>query len=93
MDIGASFVANAEPFELVQPGEGALHYPAHFAQPGAVGDAASGDHRFDAALSQQAAVLVEVVAAVGVQTPRLAAGASPPPPESVGPHRAAAGAG
>ncbi len=80
MEIGASFVAGAEPFELVQPGEGALDDPAHLAQSGAVGDAASGDQRLDAAFPQQAAVLVEVVAPVRIQTPGLAAGASPSSP-------------
>jgi hypothetical protein len=50
----------------VQPGERALHDPAHFAKSGAVSDAASGDHRLDAALPQLAAVLVEVVTPVGV---------------------------
>ncbi len=45
MEIGASFVAGAEPFELVQPGEGTLDNPAHLAQSGAMSDAASGDHR------------------------------------------------
>lgn len=78
MEIGASFVSDAEPFELVQPGEGALDHPAHLAQSGTVGDAASRDQRLDAALAQQAAVLVEVVAPVCVQTPGFAAGASPP---------------
>lgn len=76
MEICASFVADAEPLELVQPGEGALDHPAHLAQSGAVRDAASGDHRLDAALPQQTAVLVEVVAPVGVQASGLAAGAS-----------------
>ena len=59
MEIGASFVAGSEPFELVQPGEGALDHPEHLAQSGAVGDAASGDQRFDATLPQQAAVTPE----------------------------------
>lgn len=80
MEIGASFVAGAEPFELVQPGEGTLDDPAHLAQSGAVSDAASGDHRLDAAFPQQAAVLVEVVAPVGIQAPGLAAGAPPQTP-------------
>lgn len=80
MEVAASFVADAEPFELVQPGEGALDHPAHLAQSGAVGDAASRDQRLDAALPQQAPILVEVVAPVGIQTPRLAAGTSPPTP-------------
>lgn len=74
MEIGASLVAGAESFELVQPGEGALDHPAHLAQSGAVDDAAPGDQGFDAALAQQAAVLVEVIAPVGVQTPGFAAG-------------------
>lgn len=76
MEIGASFVAGAEPFELVQPGEGPFNHPAHLSRSGAVSDAASGDPRLDAALPQQAAVLVEVVASIGVQ----AAGASPKSP-------------
>ncbi len=77
MEIGAAFVAGAEPFELVQPRECALDHPADLAQSGAVGDASSGDHGFDAAFPQQVAVLVEVVTPVGVQTPRLAARVSP----------------
>jgi hypothetical protein len=76
VEICASFVADTEPLELVQPGEGALDHPAHLAQSGAVRDAASGDHRLDAALPQQTAVLVEVVAPVGLQASGLAAGAS-----------------
>ncbi len=80
VEIGASFVAGAEPFELVQPGEGTLDDPAHLAQSGAVSDAASGDHRLDAAFPQQAAVLVEVVAPVGIQAPGLAAGTPPQTP-------------
>jgi hypothetical protein len=79
--IGASFVAGAESFELVQPGEGALDNPAHLAQSGTGGDAASGDQRFDAALPQQTAVLFEVVAPVGVQAPGLAAGTSAQSPD------------
>jgi len=61
MEIGASLVTGAEPFELVQPGEGALDDPAHLAQSGTVGDAAPRDQRLDAPLPQQAAVLVKVV--------------------------------
>ncbi len=81
MEVGASFVADPEPFELVQPGEGPIHHPTDFAQPRAVGDSASGDHRLDAALPQRAAVLVEVVAPVGIQVPRLVARPSSPPPD------------
>ncbi|GAA4887383.1 hypothetical protein GCM10023237_00610 [Streptomyces coeruleoprunus] len=81
MEIGASLVPGTESFELVQPGEGSFDHPGHPAQSGAVGDAASGDHGFDAALPEQAAVLVEVVAPVGVQMPGLAAGTSPKTPD------------
>jgi hypothetical protein len=81
VEVGASFVADAESFELVEPGEGARDDPADPAEPGAVGNAASGDHRFDAALPEQAAVLVEVVAAVGVWAPGLAAGSSSQAPD------------
>ncbi len=80
MEIGASLIAGAEPFELVQPGEGALDDPAHLAQSGTVGDAASGDQRLDAAFPQQAAVFVEVVAPVRIQPAGLAAGTSPSSP-------------
>jgi hypothetical protein len=52
VEIGASFVAGAEPFELVQSGEDALDHPGHLAEPGAVRDAASGDHGFDVSLPQ-----------------------------------------
>ena len=81
MEVGASLVAGAESFELVEPGEGTLDHPPDLAQSGAVGETASGDHGFDATLPQQAAVLVEVVAPVRVQSPWLAAGASPPTPD------------
>lgn len=73
MEVGPTLVADAESFELMQPGEGALDHPADLAQPGAVGNAAPGDHWLDAALPQQAAVLVEVVAPVGVQASGLGA--------------------
>jgi hypothetical protein len=66
--------ANAESFALVQPGEGALEDPADLAQSGTVGDATSGDQRLDASLPQQAAILVEVVAPVGVQASGLRRG-------------------
>lgn len=46
-----------------------------------MGHAASGDHRLDAAPPQQAAVLVEVVAPVGIQVPRPAARPSSQPPD------------
>ncbi|SDM63778.1 hypothetical protein SAMN05216259_1017 [Actinacidiphila guanduensis] len=81
MEVSATFVADAEPFELVQPGECALYHPAGLAQPGAMGDAASGDHRLDATRPQRPSVLVEVVAAVAIQVPRLATRPSSQPPD------------
>ena len=81
MEVSTSFVADAESFEPVKPGEGALDYPADLAQSGAVGGPASGDHGFDAAFPQQAAVLVEVIAPVGVKSPGLASRASPQAPD------------
>ena len=65
MDVGAAFVAGGESLEGVKPGEGALDRPAPAAQARAVVALASGDAVTDAALAQQAAVLVVVVAAVG----------------------------
>ncbi len=70
MEIGAYLVADPQSFELVQPGEGAFHDPAGLAQTGAVRDTASGDLGCDAAGSEDAAVLVVVVAAVGKQPAR-----------------------
>ncbi len=66
VEVGSAFVVGAGSFELVESGRSALDDPAHLAQSGPVGDAASCDQWFDATLSQQVAVLVEVVAAVGV---------------------------
>ena len=74
MDVGSAFVARAQPFEGVQPGEAALDHPAVSAQAGAVGDAAAGDPRGDAPGAQLAPVLVVVVAAVGEQLARRASG-------------------
>lgn len=64
MDLGASFVADEQAAELMQPGEGALYDPAEAAQAGAVRGCAAGDHRFDPALAELAPVASEVVAAI-----------------------------
>ena len=50
---------------LLEPGEGALDDPAVASEPGAVFGLAACDHGFDAALTDEAAVLVVVVPAVG----------------------------
>lgn len=74
MEVGAYLVADPQAFELVQPGEGPLDDPACLAQAGAVRGAATGDLRCDPTSSDKAAVLVEVVAAVGEESPGPVAG-------------------
>ena len=67
MDVVAAVGADEESAAVVEPGEGAFDDPAVAAEPGAVLGLAAGDHGLDAALPEQAAVLVVVVAAVGDQ--------------------------
>ena len=62
--------------------EGALHDPAVTSEPGAVLGLAACDHRFDAALPDEAAVLVVVVAAVAQHHVRAVPG-----PAALAPHR------
>lgn len=81
MKVRASFVADTDALELVHPGEGALDNPAHLAEAGALSGTASGDQRFDAALPEQAAVLVEVVAPVGIHPSGLVARSSSQAPD------------
>jgi hypothetical protein len=57
--VGVALVAGPQPAEVVQVGEGAFDDPALASQSGAVGNAALGDDRLDAAGPQQPAVLVE----------------------------------
>ena len=61
----ASFPADAQASEAVQPGDGAFDDPAEGAQAGAVWLAAFGDRGADAALAEEPSVRVVVVAAVG----------------------------
>jgi hypothetical protein len=65
VDFAASFVADEQPLEVVQPGEGALDDPAVAAETGAVLGLAASDHRLHATLADESTVLVVVVAAVG----------------------------
>ncbi len=65
MEFGVSFVAGAQPAEVVQVREAAFDDPALGAKAGAVLDAAAGDDGLDAAGPEQPAVLVVVIAAVG----------------------------
>ena len=64
MDLCASVVADEQPLELVQPGEGAFDDPAVAAEAGAVLGLAACDLRGDAAATELAAVFVVVVTAV-----------------------------
>lgn len=74
MDFVAAVVADEEPLELVQPGEGALNDPAVAAKSGAVAGVPTRDLRSDSALTELAAVLVVVVASVGADSFGTAAG-------------------
>ena len=67
MDVVAAVGADQEAAAVVQPGEGAFDDPAVAAEPGAVVGLAARDDRLHAALPDEAAVLVVVVAAVGDQ--------------------------
>lgn len=64
MDVVADFPADPQAAEPVQVGEGTLDNPALSAEPGAVFGAAPRDQWLHAECADQAAVLVEVVAAV-----------------------------
>ena len=64
MDLVTAVVADEQPFELVEPGEGAFDDPAVAAEPGAVLGLAAGDLRGDPASAQLTAVLVVVIATI-----------------------------
>lgn len=51
MDLCAAVVADEQPFEVVQPGEGAFDDPADAAESGPVSVVAVGDLGLDAALA------------------------------------------
>lgn len=65
VDVVASFPADPQPPEAVQPGDRPFYDPTEYAQAGAVFHASFGDDRADAAGPEQAPVLVVVVTAVG----------------------------
>ena len=73
MDLVAAVVADEQPLEVVQPGEGTFDDPADTAQPGAVLGLATSDLRLDVARAEFAPVLVVVVAAVGGDPVRASA--------------------
>ncbi len=74
MDVVAAVGSDQQSAAVVEPGEGALDDPAVAAEPGAVLALAASDHGLDAALPDEAAVLVVVVPAIGDQHPRSASG-------------------
>jgi len=82
VDLCAAVVADEQPLEVMQPGEGALNDPAGAAEPGAMLGPAAGDLRCDPAPAELAPVLVVVVATVGEHTLRPSARAS-----DAAPHR------
>ncbi len=77
MDVVADLPADAQSPEPVQQGEALLDDPAVHAQPGPVLGASSRDERRDAVLPHQRAVLVVVVAPVGVEGVRASARTAP----------------
>jgi hypothetical protein len=82
VDVAASFIASGEPAEGVQPGEGAFDDPAPAAEAGAVRGLAARDAVLDAALAQQPAMGVGVIAAVGDQQRGTLAGSSGTPADA-----------
>ena len=65
MDVGAAVVADEQPFELVQPGEGAFDHPAVSADTGSVRRVATRDLGSDPTLAELAPLWLEVVATIG----------------------------
>jgi hypothetical protein len=82
VDIGAAFVADAQPAVLMQPAVRALNDPAVDPQAAAVVGAAARQHRFDAACPQLAAVGLGVVRPIALDPPGPAAR-----PPGLAPHR------
>ena len=64
MDLGAAVVADEQPFELVQPSEGALDHPPVAAEPGTVLGLAPCDFRRDASPAELASLRAVVVGAI-----------------------------
>ena len=78
MDVGATFAADAKPFELVEPTDGPFDDPARLAQPAAVFDPAVGDDWLDVSLPQLRLVRPRVVRPVRLGARRSVARPSTP---------------
>ncbi len=74
MDLSAAVVADEQPLEVVQPGEGALDDPTDATEAGAVFGLAASDDGFDTPLADEPAVLVVVIAAIGDESVGATAG-------------------
>src|SRR5947209_4033811 len=70
MDSRRAILTNAQPTEVVQPGQGSLHIPAVSPQPATVGRPTPCDVRSDTAPSQPSAVRVGVIAPVPIEAIR-----------------------
>ena len=75
MNLGAAFVADEQPLEVVKPGKGALNHPAVAAEAGSVDGLSARDQRLDPTLAHEPSILVVVVAAISEH----AVGTSPRP--------------
>jgi len=67
VDVQAAFVADAQTAELVQPTEGAFDDPAEDAQSASVFGVALGNAWLDTNIAKRVAMLLAVVASIGVQ--------------------------
>jgi len=76
MDRRQSFVAHAQAPELMQPRDGSLDHPPGFAQATAMLGIATGDLGLNAALSENLAQAIGVIAAVGLDEFGLALGSA-----------------
>src|SRR4051794_38497387 len=82
MDSRRAVLPNAQPTEVVQPGQGPLHVPSVLPQPATVGRPTPRDLRPDAAPSQPSAMRVGVKAPVSIEAVR-----TPPRPSRLTAHR------
>ena len=80
--VGASFVANEQPAETMQPGEGPFDDPARDTQAAAVRRAAAAEDGNDAEPTEPAPMTFGVVPAVALQHGGPATGTAPPAPDA-----------
>lgn len=76
MDDSQALESNAQPAKVVQPTKSAFHNPSGLAEAATMKLTATGDLGGDARLMQLSAVLVVVVAAIGLYQPGLGQGAA-----------------